>query len=77
LLSQVKLHDETDKTDHLRQLAKYLNHGSMLGYDYERDFFNGYSATLQADALDALQASQEVDYIIVDSEVRVARTIQQ
>lgn len=49
----------------------------MLGYDYEPEFFNGYSAILEQDALHALKGSRDVSYIIVDSQIRTANIVQQ
>ncbi|RPD55475.1 serine protease [Lentinus tigrinus ALCF2SS1-7] len=63
----VKLKDEVSKEDHLSWLDSNHNSTSSVTYrDWQTNVFHGYAGTFQPDALNALRASPDVDYIEED-----------
>ncbi|KDQ11599.1 hypothetical protein BOTBODRAFT_57358 [Botryobasidium botryosum FD-172 SS1] len=62
----IKLKDGADKRTHLIKLGQILGTSeSHVKYTYD-DVFNGYSGTLTGSALEFIQSSKDVEYILPD-----------
>ncbi|KDQ13719.1 hypothetical protein BOTBODRAFT_55960 [Botryobasidium botryosum FD-172 SS1] len=62
----IKLKPGADKRGHLGKLAQILGTAdSHLAYDYD-NVFHGYAGTIKGAALEFIQASKDVEYIVPD-----------
>ncbi|KAI0717843.1 serine protease [Cerioporus squamosus] len=72
----VKLKDDVSKTDHLAWLDTNHNATSNVVYrDWQTNVFHGYAGTFETDALNALRANPDVDYIEEDGIAHTSATV--